>query len=692
MAKERILNAASAVLLAVTISFGGIGCMVTGLEIEADLQLLLTVCLGVSLVWTAVCQFRWLPVILLAAAEAWLLGDWILDGSIVPALRDSLEVLTVHVTKIYDLAYRWGYIQWSEVLPQATPDLILGVLAGTVALLVSWVISQRRSAWWVLPAGLPLIFCLVVTNTVPATEYLMLYLAGIALLVLTHSLRRRDEAQGNRVTALLLIPALLMTCGLFWLTPKESYVQRENVFTQWFDGLTLQNQDVLQGSASEYVRLDKLGNRQNAEQTVLQVLSTASGRLYLRGRSYDSYDGFGWLATDVGSGMDYGWSVAAVENRGTVHITTVVPQEVYYFPSSVGTDMRQAKYEKGVLQNPEQEKSYTFYWGTTKEGGLMTDNARQAYLALPDMTMALAKRELTNWELPEATEALAQTVAEKVRDAAIYSLNPSQMPDTAEDFAMWFYQEASQGYCAHFATAATVLLRAAGVPARYVTGYVLDAQAGKEESVPARQAHAWVEYYDEKMGWVILEATPGYEQEIPDSQPTEPEETTAPTEPSEETTAPTEPEEGTTAPTTAPTQPSVSDSQPTTEPTQVIPPEQKEEGSARYLLWLVWILLSAAAIWGQYRLRLWLKRRYLRRGDANRQALVLWREVLRQSRILGKKAPKELRALAEKAKFSQHTLTEAELQEFYGQLAFLMQQLRKKPWLVQWMLRLIFAI
>jgi hypothetical protein len=48
--------------------------------------------------------------------------------------------------------------------------------------------------------------------------------------------------------------------------------------------------------------------------------------------------------------------------------------------------------------------------------------------------------------------------------------------------------------------------------------------------------------------------------------------------------------------------------------------------------------------------------------------------------------------LAEKAKFSQHMLTEAELKEFDLHMAALAATLQEKPWLLRWLLRLVFAI
>ena len=78
---------------------------------------------------------------------------------------------------------------------------------------------------------------------------------------------------------------------------------------------------------------------------------------------------------------------------------------------------------------------------------------------------------------------------------------------------VWFAQEADRGYCVHFASAAAVLLRAAGIPARFVTGYMVQAEAGKETVVYGKDAHAWAECFLEGVGWIPVEATPGAEPE-----------------------------------------------------------------------------------------------------------------------------------------------------------------------------------
>ena len=103
-----------------------------------------------------------------------------------------------------------------------------------------------------------------------------------------------------------------------------------------------------------------------------------------------------------------------------------------------------------------------------------------------------------------------------------------------KDYVTYFLKEQKRGYCAHFATAATLLLRSYGIPARYVEGYVIDqsniSESGKiadyayndffsgenpiENSqvisveIPDGNAHAWTEVYIENFGWIPVDMTP----------------------------------------------------------------------------------------------------------------------------------------------------------------------------------------
>ncbi len=72
-----------------------------------------------------------------------------------------------------------------------------------------------------------------------------------------------------------------------------------------------------------------------------------------------------------------------------------------------------------------------------------------------------------------------------------------------------FMTRTKSGHCEYFATAATILLRAAGIPARYATGYAVMEYSALEQAyvVRARHAHAWTRAYVDGR-WVDLDPTP----------------------------------------------------------------------------------------------------------------------------------------------------------------------------------------
>lgn len=109
-------------------------------------------------------------------------------------------------------------------------------------------------------------------------------------------------------------------------------------------------------------------------------------------------------------------------------------------------------------------------------------------------------------------------VRRQLHDACTYSLTPGELP-SGRDFTEYFLTENKMGYCMHFATAATLMLRSLGVPARYVEGYIAvpgnfrGTDHGFEAVIRDHQAHAWAEIYLDGFGWVPVEMTPAYYDE-----------------------------------------------------------------------------------------------------------------------------------------------------------------------------------
>lgn len=88
----------------------------------------------------------------------------------------------------------------------------------------------------------------------------------------------------------------------------------------------------------------------------------------------------------------------------------------------------------------------------------------------------------------------------------VYTLTPELISgDTVDEFLF----NSKEGFCEHYAAAFTVLMRAAGIPARIVAGY----QGGEVNPignymiVRQRDAHAWTEVWLEGQGWIRIDPT-----------------------------------------------------------------------------------------------------------------------------------------------------------------------------------------
>lgn len=88
-----------------------------------------------------------------------------------------------------------------------------------------------------------------------------------------------------------------------------------------------------------------------------------------------------------------------------------------------------------------------------------------------------------------------------------YSLT-SDYPPEGTDAVSFFVNGGMEGYCVHFASAMTVMCRIAGLPARYVEGYLCAIDESGEAVVTGLDAHAWTEVYLNGFGWMTFDATP----------------------------------------------------------------------------------------------------------------------------------------------------------------------------------------
>ena len=101
-----------------------------------------------------------------------------------------------------------------------------------------------------------------------------------------------------------------------------------------------------------------------------------------------------------------------------------------------------------------------------------------------------------------------------LQSSAVYTRTPGLFP-LNEDPVEYFLFEGQAGYCQHFASAAVLMYRLYGIPARYATGYAVSpSDFTRQEDgsylavVTDESAHAWPEIFATDYGWVPIEVTP----------------------------------------------------------------------------------------------------------------------------------------------------------------------------------------
>ena len=190
----------------------------------------------------------------------------------------------------------------------------------------------------------------------------------------------------------------------------------------------------------------------------------------------------------------------------------------------------------------------------------------------------------------------AMAVRQYLRSNYSYTLDVPN-PPTNVDFVSYFLLEGKAGYCTYFASAMTVLCRMAGLPARYVEGFVAEPSGGIAY-VTGMDAHAWTEVYLNGTGWITFDATPGRgKADDPDKNGTPP--------PSEPSPSPSPEPENTPSPS-----PSAQET-PSPEPDSALmptpPPEDRNESEPDPedqipfpWIWILLLILAAALITWRY--------------------------------------------------------------------------------------------
>ena len=431
------------------------------------------------------------------------------------------------------------------LLPLAETDdtglWLAGIVAGILLAMVSVALSRVPTLTAVLLAALSVAAAFVQPGI------LLLAAAAIALLLLTW------QKSKNAVSAASFLLVGVIVAGVAAISLQTGTMQAlsQNAKDTLHHWRYEKVEELLpEGGLSEPV------TKTESTDTLLSVTADTAQTLYLRGFVGDTYENEVWSALDAQTAAEekdlfywlhqsgfYPQSQLATAARlmgnyqsGSVSVQNLAGCSLYrYEPCTVLPE--RAGLTKNKIQPSTLETN-----GLRGERGYSYETVSDAQTLLPELLdflqndtsdgvrsylqMESAYREFAySYALTVPAEFRAQLGA--VLDQCCESYGPadSLTKEQAQTAALAFLEscfdgsgdialplaDTADGTTYQYATVAALALRYYGIPARYVEGYTVKTTENEPTSVDASAAGAWVEVYQDGIGWLPLALTPGLE-------------------------------------------------------------------------------------------------------------------------------------------------------------------------------------
>ncbi|NWO04888.1 MAG: DUF3488 domain-containing protein [Alteromonadaceae bacterium] len=192
---------------------------------------------------------------------------------------------------------------------------------------------------------------------------------------------------------------------------------------------------------------------------------------------------------------DRKWAFSLANSRAVSDNLVRTPQDLFEFrrPADTSIRYRMEFQEPPAADDANRQRLLPGEW--------------RRYLQLPARGNPRARELAEELAGQGSDEQVVRQLLSRFREQAYYyTLRPPRMPDDGIDTLLF---DEKRGFCAHYAGAATFVFRAAGIPARVVTGYQGGEPGAGGDYLIVRQydAHAWVEVWLAGQGWVRVDPT-----------------------------------------------------------------------------------------------------------------------------------------------------------------------------------------
>jgi hypothetical protein len=450
---------------------------------------------------------------------------WVLTDASILRLADLsalvlLALVLFHLSRGPLALGLFALLHWSPLL--LLPLLLAQMLGGRPGIARRALFySQRRSRD---PAAdktidlLPIYLAAVLLAAGQDSQSPPLYFLGLFLVIawlLWWQRPRKALAPWVLLMSLALAAGLITQVGLREVQGKLGELAVE-LLSGWFASDT----DPFRASTA----LGDLGRLQLSDRILyrLQAAPPLERPLLLRSASYDRYLDGTWLSRQQGftplpASAPQSWQWAAGDQTGSrlLWIGGRHPQEQGLLHLPLGAwrldQLPVARLERhplGALRTSDGPRWLKYRISYQDQGESGDAPPGEADLRVPLAEQALLAELVAQLGLADLSPS--QRIA-RIRDYFAQHFRYSlKLPGRAAGQTLigQFLRELKQGHCEYFASASVLLLRQAGIPARYAVGYSVQEQSGPGSYlVRHSHGHAWTLYWQEGRWW-NLDTTP----------------------------------------------------------------------------------------------------------------------------------------------------------------------------------------
>ncbi len=490
---------------------------------------------------------------------------------LVTAWKDVVATLTTLFSRL--AGWYNGIRLGIRIVDPLVAPLFWAIILWQVVTWATWWVRRRNSVLvGLLPAVVLLAYNIYYTNDVRGIFWLVLVTGGMLLVQAANSYSKSERHWVSRrmdrvviepmlaISVILLVGSLMLAGGLLpsvsiqristsiqkFLNPGEDKNLAESLGLQQTPNPVKKTDDAPQGPVT-IATVHAVGAGQHLTQDIIMYIQVEGYnplppevarvtnspepdvRYYWRAQTYESYNGHVWITNNnqtLPFEANQPFHPNLVElptnfQQVTQHVQREFQEGGIVFAAGELLSADQPSITEwrtgGELVDAQTEAArytaisriqYVTISQLRQAGNEYPDSIRNRYLSLPDILPQRVRDlalDLTADQLTTYDRAIAiQTYLRQFP----YSLDVPA-PPTNRDVADYFLFDLQTGYCDYFATTMVVLSRAAGLPARLVTGYASGNYDydGSQFVVVAANSHAWVEIYFPGLGWVEFEPT-----------------------------------------------------------------------------------------------------------------------------------------------------------------------------------------